>query len=251
MAKDFIIMKINAAGCHYRTLNQQIKDAVKKGEKHIELLNVNGQRYIADGVSGDAEIIINGVPGNDLGAFMSGPTIIVNSFAQDSVANTMNDGKIVIKGHAGDVLGYGMRGGKLFVKEDVGYRVGIHMKEYEDKIPLIIAGGRAGDFFGEYMAGGILILLNLNDEKPERATGSYLATGMHGGVIYIRGDIDKDQIGEGVGVVELKEADNTVLNNLIKEFCKDLDIDSKFVFKKPFKKLIPVSKRPYGKLYAY
>ncbi len=244
-------MQINAAGCHYRTLNQQIKDAVKKGEKHIELLNVNGQRYIGDGVSGDVAITINGVPGNDLGAFMSGPTIIVNSFAQDGVANTMNDGKIVIKGHAGDVLGYGMRGGKLFVKGDVGYRVGIHMKEYEDKIPVIIAGGRAGDFFGEYMAGGVLILLNLNNEKPDRAAGSYLATGMHGGVIYIRGEIDKYQLGEGVEIVELKEADNIVLNKLISEFCKDLKIDTQSVFNKPFKKLIPSSKRPYGKLYAY
>ncbi|MBI3583314.1 MAG: hypothetical protein HY096_05100 [Nitrospinae bacterium] len=244
-------MQIDAKGCHYRTLNQQIKDAVKRGEKHIELLNVNGQRYIGDGVSGDAEITINGVPGNDLGAFMSGPTIIVNSFSQDGVANTMNDGKIVIKGHAGDVLGYGMRGGKLFVKGDVGYRVGIHMKEYEDKIPVIIAGGKAGDFFGEYMAGGVLILLNLNNEKPERAAGSYLATGMHGGVIYIRGEIDKYQLGEGVEIVELKEADNMVLNKLISEFCKDLNIDTKSVFNKPFKKLIPSSKRPYGKLYAY
>jgi len=244
-------MQINAKGCHYRTLNQQIKEAVQKGEKHIELLNVNGQRYIGDGVSGDVEITINGVPGNDLGAFMSGPTIIVNSFSQDGVANTMNDGKIVIKGHAGDVLGYGMRGGKLFVKGDVGYRVGIHMKEYEDKIPVIIAGGRAGDFFGEYMAGGVLILLNLNNEKPERAAGSYLATGMHGGVIYIRGEIDKYQLGEGVEIVELKEADNMVLNKLISEFCKDLNIDTKSVFNKPFKKLIPSSKRPYGKLYAY
>ncbi len=244
-------MQINAAGCHYRTLNQQIKDAVKRGEKSIELLNVNGQRYIGDGVSGDVEITINGVPGNDLGAFMSGPTIIVNSFAQDGVANTMNDGKIVIKGHAGDVLGYGMRGGKLFVKGDVGYRVGIHMKEYEDKIPVIIAGGRAGDFFGEYMAGGVLILLNLNNEKPERAAGSYLATGMHGGVIYIRGEIDKYQLGEGVEIVESKEADNIVLNKLISEFCKDLNIDTKSIFNKPFKKLIPSSKRPYGKLYAY
>ncbi|MEK6590706.1 MAG: hypothetical protein AABZ11_08540, partial [Nitrospinota bacterium] len=124
-------MQINAAGCHYRILNQQIKEAVKSGERYIELFHVNGQRYIGDGVRGDVVIVINGVPGNDLGAFMTGPTIIVNSFAQDGVANTMNDGKIVIKGHAGDVLGYGMRGGRLFVKGDVGYRVGIHMKEYQ------------------------------------------------------------------------------------------------------------------------
>ncbi|MBI3815110.1 MAG: hypothetical protein HY279_11705, partial [Nitrospinae bacterium] len=70
-------------------------------------------------------------------------------------------------------------------------------------------------------------------------------------VIYIRGDIAKHQLGGGVEIVETKEADNTVLNKLLGEYCKDLDLDLKSVLKKPFLKLIPASKRPYGKLYAY
>ena len=50
-------------------------------------------------------IEIYGTPGNDLGAFMSGPTVIVHGNAQDGCGNTMNEGQIIIHGHAGDVTG--------------------------------------------------------------------------------------------------------------------------------------------------
>src|SRR5512143_2254005 len=141
-----IKMTIDAKGVYYRELNEKVRAAVLAGDADITINNVNGQRYIGDGIKASATITVNGVPGNDLAAFMDGPTLIVNGNAQDGVANTMNEGKIVISGHAGDVLGYGMRGGKLFIKGDVGYRVGIHMKGFKDKLPVIVAGGTAGDF---------------------------------------------------------------------------------------------------------
>ena len=61
-----------------------------------------------------------------------------------------------------------MRSGKIFIKGDVGYRVGIHMKAYENLYPVIIIGGTAQDFLGEYMAGGLLIVLGLNGKKITR-----------------------------------------------------------------------------------
>ena len=45
--------KIDAKGTYYRTLNQHIRELVKKGENEFELFNVNGQRYIGDGIRGD------------------------------------------------------------------------------------------------------------------------------------------------------------------------------------------------------
>ena len=54
---------------------------------------------------------------------------------------------------------------KTYLRDDVGYRAGIHMKEYGDKKPVLVIGGTAQDFFGEYMAGGIVILLGLNLKK--------------------------------------------------------------------------------------
>ena len=244
---------IDAEGLHYRELNQIIRDRVKEGVTRFRLLNVNGQRYIGAGITKEVFIEIHGVAGQDLGIFMNGPTIEVFGNAQDCVGNTMEGKKIVVHGMAGDVCGYGMRGGKLHILRDVGYRVGIHMKTYEDMVPVIIVGGKAGDFFGEYMAGGILVLLNLwNDSGP--MVGDYLGTGMHGGVIYIRGEVDPYIMGKEVGQVETTEEDYALLKGLLEDYCRDFSVyglDLQEILKVPFTKLVPVSTRPYGKIYAY
>jgi len=245
------MLEINAAGRYYREVNQEVRDALEAGEKEISLKGVNGQYYIGTGLCGKATITVDGVPGNDLAAFMDGPTIIVNGNAQDNIANTMNSGKIIVHGNAGDVLGYGMRGGKLHVRGDVGYRVGIHMKGVARQSPTIIAGGTAGDFFGEYLAGGVLVLLGLNAGPDKPIVGDYLDTGMHGGVIYVRGEVDKDLCGAEVGVVDLEDADLKELTKHLKEYCEDFGLDLDEVMSVPFKKLFPVSARPYGNLYAY
>jgi len=258
---DHFSVAIDAHGVYYRLLNQRVREAIARGEKEIYLKGVNGQYYIADGLRArDVTIVIEGVPGNDLGAFMDGPTVIVKGNGQDNIANTMNSGKIVIHGHAGDVLGYGMRGGKLFVKGDVGYRVGIHMKGYKDQVPAIVIGGRAGDFFGEYMAGGTMVLLGMSSTRSGHLNGgpplvgSFCGTGMHGGAIFLRGEADQNlrrSLGKEVGIVLPDEKDMELLRVLIGEFCEEFDIPKEEVFDRPFTKLIPVSTRPYGNLYTY
>ncbi|RMG60361.1 MAG: hypothetical protein D6713_03180 [Deltaproteobacteria bacterium] len=245
-------IEIDAKGVYYRDLNRKIRQAVREGYTEIYLKNVNGQYYIADGIDREVTIIIDGVPGNDLGAFMDGPTVIVRNNAQDNVGNTMNSGKIVVHGRAGDVCGYGMRGGKIFIKGDVGYRVGIHMKGYKDKIPVMVIGGKAGDFFGEYMAGGVLILLGLSEDGDDRPiAGDYLGTGMHGGVIYLRGEPDMNRVGREVGIVPLEETDRNIIERSVKEFCEEFGFDYEEIMKGQFTKLVPVTNRPYGNLYAY
>ncbi len=243
---------INAKGLHFRHLNQMVRDAILEGDKEILLKNVNGQYYIANGLRGnDIRITVEGVPGNDLCAFMDGPTVIVNSNGQDNIGNTMNDGKIIVHGHAGDVLGYAMRGGKLFIKDDVGYRVGIHMKGFMDKIPVIVIGGTARDFLGEYMAGGILILLGLNRTNGQPIAGDYLGTGMHGGVMYIKGDVDPYRCGKEIGISELDEKDMECLEINLKEYCLDMGLDFSKAISGKFIKVYPKTSRPYGRSYAY
>ncbi len=245
-------MKIDAKGIHYKIINEQIRLAIERGEREIILDNINGQRYIGCGLKGKVRIIINGLPGNDLAAFMDGPLITVNSNGQDAVSNTMNTGKVKIFGDAGDVLGYSMRGGKLYIKGDVGYRVGIHMKSYQYQFPVIIVGGRAEDFFGEYMAGGILILLGLNTERNSSPiVGRYVGTGMHGGIIYLRGRVKDYQLGKEVGIEQLDEEDMKKLRKYLREFCSDFTLDLEGILRHEFTKLIPHSHRPYGTIYAY
>ena len=94
--------------------------------------------------------------------FMSGPTIIVHGNADHAPGNTMDKGKIIIHGSAGDAVAHSMRGGRVYVRDNIGYRGGIHMKQYTDKRPILVVGGAARAFLGEYMAGGLLIVLGLN-----------------------------------------------------------------------------------------
>ena len=245
------VVKIDASGVFYRQLNARLRDAVSNGAQRIELKNVYGQRYIGSDLDRPVEIDIFGTPGNDLGVFMDGPKITVHGNAQDGCGNTMNNGEIVVHGHAGDIIGLSARGGKIFVREDVGYRAGIHMKEYRDKKAVVVVGGTAQDFLGEYMAGGILILLGLNLGEGQHHKANFIGTGMHGGVIYLRGSIEGYQLGKEVGVAEPEEKDCQILQKFVSEFASHFGYEAERILKHRFIKLFPLWIRPYGRLYAY
>jgi glutamate synthase domain-containing protein 3 len=245
------VVRIDASGVYYRELNARLKEAVLNGTQKIELRNVYGQRYIGTDLDKPIEVEIFGTPGNDLGAFMDGPRLIVHGNAQDGCGNTMNSGEIIIHGHAGDIIGLSARGGRIFVREDVGYRAGIHMKEYGDKKPVLIIGGTAQDFLGEYMAGGILILLGLNLGDGVRHRANFIGTGMHGGVIYLRGNVEDYQLGKEVGVAQLEDNDRRILRQYVSEFAAHFGYETEVILRDKFIKLFPHWLRPYGRLYAY
>ncbi len=139
---------------HFKTLNQMIRNTK---DREIILNGCIGQRYIGAGLA-DKTMIINGIPGNALGAYLNGSTIIVNGNAQDQTGDTMNDGDIIINGSSGDATGYAIRGGRIYVRDHAGYQAGIHMKAYQNKFPVLVIGGTAGSFLGEYQAGGLIIV---------------------------------------------------------------------------------------------
>ena len=178
---------------HYTPLNKAIRAAVASGARKIELDHVMGQRFIADGLRGDVEIVINGVPGGDLGMFMSGPTCIVHGNCEHAPGNTMDAGTIVIHGNAGDAVAHSMRGGMIFVRDDIGYRGGIHMKQYKEKRPILVIGGSARAFLGEYMAGGLILVLGWKGTHPDIDRG--IGSGIHGGKIIIRGNVTDQNLG--------------------------------------------------------
>jgi glutamate synthase domain-containing protein 3 len=239
---------IDATGIYYRDLNCLLRNLDDNGIENIKICNVYGQRYIGTDLNNHINIDIHGTPGNDLGAFMNGTNITVYGNVQDACGNTMNQGKIIVHGRAGDLVGHSMRGGKIFIRDDAGYRVGIHMKEYLGKRPSLVIGGTAQDFLGEYMAGGVLIVLGLN-MKDKVHNARFVGTGMHGGTMYIRGKVR--HLGEEVAVTELNENDKQILGSLIDEFCSYYGYNPEKILEKKFNKIYPVSSRPYGNLYAY
>ncbi|MDD4300106.1 MAG: hypothetical protein PHO78_05575 [Methanomicrobium sp.] len=241
---------IDAKGLHYTPLNKMIRKAVLEGAEEITLDNILGQRFIGNGLRGDnVRIKVNGVPGGDLGMFMSGPSVEVSGNCDNSPGNTMDCGKIIIHGSCGDTPAHSMRGGEVYVRDNIGYRGGIHMKEYQTKRPVLVVGGCARAFLGEYMAGGLLIVLGLNNQSPvkDRGTGS----GIHGGKIIIRGDVDESVLGIGAKKEKLSKEDFDDIKPFIENFSKYFGFDEADIMKSGFVKVVPSGPRPFANKYCW
>lgn len=239
-------MRINANGKHFKDLNDVVRAS---DEQEIVIDNCNGQRYIGAGIAGK-NIIINGLPGNDLGCYLNGGSLTVYGNAQDATGDTMNDGEIVIHGSSGDATGYAMRGGKIFVKGNAGYRAGIHMKAYKAQQPLLVIGGEAGSFLGEYQAGGTIIVLGLNSGKKV-PVGNMCGTGMHGGRIYLRAEALPEDLPKQVEAKPATDEDMAAIDVYLDEFCGRFSVSKADVLSKPFFVLTPNSKNPYKSLYTF
>lgn len=243
--------RISARGLDDRALHEALLAHVRTGIRSVTIEDVLGHRYIGTGIPCSCEITVFGVPGEDLGAFMDGPNIRVFGNAQNAIGNTMSSGAIAIHGSAGDLVGHSMRGGVIWVQGDVGYRVGIHIKSNQDATgPVIVIGGSAADFLGEYMAGGTIIVLGLNDSSRTRIVGNWLGTGMHGGAIYVRGQVPDYRVGTGAGKVKCQDCDLCLLRSLLAPYCIEFEHDLEKVMDADFTKLVPLTSRPYQRHYA-
>lgn len=237
-------MLLNAKNLNYRVLNETLR----KVDGDCNIIECCGQRYIAAGMS-DQNITVNGIPGNALGAYLNGATITVNANAQEAVGDTMNAGKIVIHGNIGDAAGYAMRGGRIFVKGNAGYRAGIHMKAYKEKQPVMVIGGTAGSFLGEYQAGGIIIVLGLG-AKDKEIVGFFPCTGMHGGKMFLRSDCRNVRFPSQVTARTATESDIEELEVYVSEYCDLFGYDIHEVLSSPFTVITPDSKSPYKQMYV-
>lgn len=235
---------INAADLDYKTVNEALRNA----ERDCTIENCCGQRFIASGMS-DKNLTINGIPGNALGSYLNNAVIKVNGNAQDAVGDTMNEGKILIHGNIGDAAGYAMRGGKIYIQGNAGYRAGIHMKSYKEKIPVMIIGGHAGSFLGEYQAGGIIIVLGLHADG-KKIVGNFPCTGMHGGKMFLRGNCDKIHFPKQVTARPAQEEDLREILGYLSEYCTEFGSDIEDLLSAPFTVITPDSKNPFKQMYV-
>jgi len=241
---------IDAKGLHYTPLNERIRAAIAGGATEITIDHVLGQRFIGDGLRGDGvTITLNGVPGGDLGMFMSGPTIVVNGNADHAPGNTMDAGNIIIHGSAGDAVAHSMRGGRVYVRDNIGYRGGIHMKQYMEKRPVLVVGGSARAFLGEYMAGGLLVVLGMHGAAPISERG--LASGIHGGEIYIRGTVDENYLGVGARQVPATGEQKAMIAPIIRDFAHSFAIDAAPLLASEYTRVAPASARPFANKYTW
>lgn len=235
-------MVISANGLDFMELNRTIKEST---DEEITVTQVLGQRYIGSGAA-NKKLRIEGTPGNAIGAYLNNCDIEVFGNVQDATGDTMNSGAIIVHGNSGDTTGYAMRGGAIYVEGSAGYRVGIHMKEYKEHKPVIVIGKQAGDFLGEYQAGGIILVLD--SENTGKPNGDYIGTGMHGGVMYLRTDKAPENLPPQVLCEKLE--DISEIQPLIENYCTYFGKKTNAYVKSTYYKLTPNSKNPYKQLYT-
>lgn len=239
-------MVIDSKNLDFQELNRRIKTCESLD---ITVSGCLGQRFLAAGLK-DKNITIEGTPGNALGAYLHGANLTVIGNAQDATGDTMNDGSIVVYGSTGDTCGYAMRGGSIYIRGNAGYRAGIHMKAYHDKFPVMVIGGKAGSFLGEYQAGGVIIVLGLGSAENENIVSNFCGTGMHGGTIYIRAKTLNAKFPPQVRVREAEKEDLAKINSYIDKFCMLFSVPRNTIDDRPFWVLTPNTDNPYKQLYV-
>ena len=237
-------MIIDAGSLSFSVLNEQLRAA----GPDCRIRGCLGQRFIAAGM-GQKRIVIDGIPGNALGAYLSGADIVVNGNAQDAVGDTMNDGRIVVYGSIGDAAGYAMRGGAIYVRDNAGYRAGVHMKEYRTKKPVLVIGGRAGSFLGEYQAGGLIVVLGLHtDGRP--IVGNFPCTGMHGGKMVLRGKAEGVRFPGQTTQRPATAEDREEIRPHLEAFGACFGLDAAALLDEPYTVITPDSRNPYKQMYV-
>ena len=231
---------VQAGLTYYKQVNEQVRSI---NDNDIAIENAIGQRYLGCGSSGKT-IIIHGTPGNGLGQYLNGSTIEVFGNAQEAV------GDIIIHGNVGDACGYGMRGGRIFIQGDCGYRGGIHMKAYQQHYPVVVIGGKAGSFLGEYQAGGLILVLGIGQDGAYPAS-NFCGTGMHGGKIVLRCDKAPEGLPRQVLVSEATADDMDRIAPYVEAFCRYFGGDAKALLAQKYHVLSPNPEAGYHQLYTY
>lgn len=238
-------IEMQAAGMDYQALNESLR---AQGAQNIIVHGVMGQRYLGCGMQ-DKTLTLYGTPGNGLGQYLSGATIEVFGSAQEATGDTMNAGEIIVHGRCGDAAGYGMRGGRILIRDEVGYRAGIHMKAYEEHKPVMVVGASAGSFLGEYLAGGLIVVLGIGMQGKYPA-GFFCGTGMHGGKIILRCDQKPQGLPEQVCVQACTDADRGEMRPHVQAYCRCFGGDPEALLAAHYFVLTPNPEKGYHRMYT-
>ncbi len=175
-----------------RILEERIQDAVSKGYRYIEV-EALGQHGIGGRLwrAGNERVSvrITGTPGQRLGSMGFPNTLIeVMGPASDDVGWLNAGAEIIVHGNATNGTANAMAQGKIFVKGNIGAR-GMTMTKRNPKFPPpeLWVLGCVGDYFAEFMAGGIAVICGYDPQDPENVLGYRPCVGMVGGKIFFRG----------------------------------------------------------------
>ena len=117
----------------------------------------------------NTDIEVMGPASDDTGWLNAGATVTVHGNAANGTANAMAQGKIFVEGNIG-------ARGMTMTKQNPRFDP-----------PELWVLGSAGDYFGEFMAGGIAVICGFEAQNSENVLGYRPFVGMVGGKAYFRG----------------------------------------------------------------
>jgi NADPH-dependent glutamate synthase beta subunit-like oxidoreductase/glutamate synthase domain-containing protein 3/NAD-dependent dihydropyrimidine dehydrogenase PreA subunit len=175
-----------------RVLEEEIQAAVAAGRRRIEV-EAFGQHGIGGRLwRAGAEPVfvrITGHAGQRVGA-MGFPNTAIELLgpASDDLGWLNAGAEIVVHGHAGNGAANAMAQGRIYVGGNIGAR-GMTMTKHNPRFapPELWVLGSAGDYFGEFMAGGVAVVCGHDAQTPDNVLGYRPLVGMVGGKVFLRG----------------------------------------------------------------
>ncbi|GAB6909374.1 Glutamate synthase (NADPH) GltB3 subunit [Desulfosarcina cetonica] len=175
-----------------RVLEEEIQRAVEAGHRQLTI-----QAFGQHGIGGrlwkthgePVYVTIEGQAGQRVGSLGYPNTFVdVLGPASDDVGWLNAGATITVHGHASNGTANGMAQGKVYIAGNIGAR-GMTMTKHNPRFepPELWVLGSAGDYFAEFMAGGVAVVCGLDAQDPENVLGYRPAVGMVGGRIFFRG----------------------------------------------------------------
>lgn len=175
-----------------RILEERIQQAVEKGYRYLEI-----EAYGQHGIGGrlwragedKVHVRIIGSPGQRVGSMgFPNTRIEIMGPASDDTGWLNAGAEIIVHGHATNGTANAMAQGKIYVAGNIGAR-GMTMTKHNPRFapPELWVLGGVGDYFAEFMAGGIAVICGYEPQNPENVLGYRPCVGMVGGKIFFRG----------------------------------------------------------------
>ncbi|MCX7981447.1 MAG: FAD-dependent oxidoreductase [Syntrophales bacterium] len=236
-----------------RLLEEEIQAAVEKGHRCIEV-HAHGQHGIGGRLwraKGEEVFVrILGSPGQRVGSMgFPNTKIEVMGPSSDDVGWLNAGAEIIVHGHATNGVGNAMAQGKIYIAGDIGAR-GMTMTKHNPRFapPELWVLGSVGDFFAEFMAGGIAVICGHGTVRKENVLGYRPCVGMVGGMIYFRGP-HGGYSEEDVRLTELTDDDWEWLKKNLKGFLRAInrsDLYGELTKKRKEWRLL-IARKPYEK----
>lgn len=184
--------KDNGIRIDSRLLEERMQKAVEGGYRNL-IVEAFGQHGIGGRLwkAGNEKVYIKvaGAPGQRLGSLAYPNTTIEIMGPVSEDVGWLNAGaEIIVHGNAGNGTANAMAQGKIYIAGNTGSRT-MTMTKRNPRFepPELWVLGSVGDYFGEFMAGGIAVICGWKAQSPENVLGYRPLVGMVSGTVYVRG----------------------------------------------------------------